>query len=101
MKYLLTAVTALLASASLTFAADAAADAKDKKGEKKDPEVMFKKLDGNADGSVSLDEIKAGKMGQKDPAKAEAMFKKKDKDSDGKLTLEEFSAGGKKEKKDS
>ncbi len=69
------------------------------KGEKpkRDPAEMFKKLDTNGDGKISLDEFKAGPLGQKDPAKAEEIFKKKDKDGDGFLSLEEFSAeGGKK-----
>ena len=64
---------------------------------KRDPAEMFKKLDTNGDGKISLDEFKAGPLGQKDPAKAEEIFKKKDKDGDGFLSLEEFSAeGGKK-----
>ena len=68
---------------------------------KMDPAAAFAKLDTNGDKSVSLDEMKAGPMGKKDPAKAEEMFKKKDKDADGKLTLEEFSAKPeKKPKKD-
>lgn len=54
---------------------------------------MFKKLDANSDGSVSLEEFKASPRGQKDPAKAEEAFKRMDKDSDGKLTLEEIKAG--------
>jgi len=76
-------------------AAPAAADAKPKR----DPAEVFKKLDANGDGKVSLEEFKAGPAGKKDPAKAEEIFKKKDKDGDGFLTLEEFSApGGKKNK---
>jgi Ca2+-binding EF-hand superfamily protein len=66
---------------------------------KRDPAEVFKKLDTNGDGKVSLEEFKAGPAGKKDPAKAEEIFKKKDKDNDGSLTLEEFSAaGGKKNK---
>lgn len=66
---------------------------------KRDPAEVFKKLDTNGDGKVSLEEFKAGPAGKKDPAKAEEIFKKKDKDNDGFLTLEEFSAhGGKKNK---
>ena len=56
------------------------------------PEEIFKKLDTNNDGSLSLDEFKAGRMAQRDPSKAEEMFKKIDTDSDGKVTLEEFKA---------
>jgi Ca2+-binding EF-hand superfamily protein len=91
MKKLLTTLMALAVGSSLALAA--------KGGGKRNPEDAFKKLDGNSDSSLSLDEFKAGPMGKKDPAKAEEIFKKKDKDSDGKLTLEEFKAGGGKKKK--
>lgn len=93
----------LLLAPAIAFAADEAKPAAPEKAPtapaeggkgKADPEKAFKKLDSNADGSVSLEEFKAGPMGKKDPAKAEEIFKKKDKDSDGKLTLEEFKAGG-------
>jgi len=79
-------------------AAPAAPAAGDAAKPKKDPAEVFKKLDANNDGKISLDEFKAGPAGKKDPAKAEEIFKKKDKDNDGFLTLEEFSAGGKKNK---
>jgi len=67
--------------------------------EKKSPEEVFKKLDTDGDGFISLDEFKASPRGQKDPAKAEEAFKKADTNGDGKLSLEEFKAmphGGKK-----
>ena len=62
-------------------------------GGRPSPEEIFKKLDTNNDGVISLDEFKAGPRAQKEPDKAEAAFKKMDKDGDGKLTLEEFKAG--------
>ncbi len=62
-------------------------------GGRPNPEEIFKKLDTNNDGSLSLDEFKAGPRAQKEPDKAEAAFKKMDKDNDGKLTLEEFKSG--------
>lgn len=64
------------------------------KGQRPNPEAQFKKLDTNADASVSLDEFKASPQSQKDTTKAEAMFKRLDKDGDGKLTLEEFKTRG-------
>lgn len=95
--------TTLATAADEKPAAPAAGDAKPAAGAeakpKRDPAEVFKKLDANGDGKVSLEEFKAGPAGKKDPAKAEEIFKKKDKDNDGSLTLEEFSApGGKKNK---
>ena len=92
MKKLITVIAALAVGVTFATAADA-----EKKGEAKkgghNPEETFKKLDTNGDGSVSLDEFKAGPMGKKDPTKAEEMFKKRDTNGDGKLSMEEFSAG--------
>ena len=53
---------------------------------------FFKKLDTDGDGSLSLDEFKAGPAGQKNPGMAEEYFKKLDQNGDGKVTLEEFTS---------
>ncbi len=110
MKSITSILAALALGTTLATAADekpaapaAGGDAKPAAGAdakpKRDPAEVFKKLDTNGDGKVSLEEFKAGPAGKKDPAKAEEIFKKKDKDGDGFLTLEEFSAaGGKKNK---
>ena len=110
MKSITSILAALALGTTLATAADekpaapaAGGDAKPAAGAdakpKRDPAEVFKKLDANGDGKVSLEEFKAGPAGKKDPAKAEEIFKKKDKDGDGFLTLEEFSAaGGKKNK---
>lgn len=57
-----------------------------------DPEKIFKKLDSDGNGSVSLEELKASHKGQKDPAKAEEVFKKIDADSNGSISEQEFKA---------
>jgi phage terminase small subunit len=84
----------LLLTPAIAMAADTAAPKKPGKGGDKrpTPEEAFKKLDANADGTVSLEEFKASPRGKKDATKAEEAFKKMDKDSDGKLTLDEFKA---------
>ena len=57
-----------------------------------DPAKIFARKDTNSDGSLTLDEFKAG---MKDNAldKADRRFKKIDSNSDGKLSLDEFKAG--------
>ncbi len=82
----------LAIAASLSYGEDAPAKPDKPKGP--NPEEMFKKLDANADGSVTLEEFKAAPKAQKDPAKAEEKFKKMDADSSGGVSLEEFKAAG-------
>ena len=86
---------ALLLGFALAFGSSAAFAAKPKTS----PEDLFKKLDSNNDGKLSLEEFKAGPAAQKDPTKAEAKFKKMDTNNHGFLTLEEFKAGMEKKPK--
>ena len=82
----------LAIAASLSYGQDA--PAKPDKPKHPNPEEMFKTLDTNSDGSLSLDEFKASPKAQKNPAKAEERFKKMDTNSDGSVSLEEFKAAG-------
>jgi Ca2+-binding EF-hand superfamily protein len=93
-------LTSILSALALTTAFATAAD-EPAKGEKKkaDPEAMFKKLDADSNGSVSLQEFKDSPRGKKDPAKAEETFKKKDTNNDGSLSLDELKAHGPKGEK--
>lgn len=86
-KYLLT--LSLLSSAAFAQEGQPAA-------EKPKPnfEAMFKKLDANGDGKISLEEF----TGKRDPAKAKAAFEKKDKNKDGFITMDEFVPAPKKAK---
>lgn len=53
-------------------------------------EQLFKNFDTNSDGGISLDEYKAGMVGQMAPERVPTVFKQKDRNSDGKLTLAEL-----------
>lgn len=65
---------------------------KGEKGKRPAPEAIVKHLDKDGDGSLSLEEFKAGKRAQENPEKAEEMFKKVDADSNGKVSVEELKA---------
>ena len=100
MKHRIHILGALAIATSLTFAQDEAP--KGPKGPggpggpgkgRPNPEEVFKKLDTDNNGSLNLDEFKAGPMGQKDPERAAKVFEKLDADDDGALSLEEFKKG--------
>ena len=88
MKILPLLIATLSASSFVALAADEkpAAPAKPKR----DPAQLFKNFDRDNDGGITLEEYKAGMVGQMDPARVETVFKQKDKDGDGKLNLDEL-----------
>lgn len=102
MKTCIHTLSALVIAASLSFAQDGPKGPGGPggpggpdgpgKGNRPNPEEIFKKLDADADGSVTLDEFKKSPRAQKDEAKAEEIYKKIDTNSDGSVTLEEFKA---------
>src|SRR4051812_36464766 len=91
MKALITTIAALSLGATLCMAQDKPPGPPPGGGEggpggggRPNPEEAFKKLDTNGDGSVSLEEFKAGPMAQRNPERADVAFKRMDKDGDGK-----------------
>lgn len=56
---------------------------------KKTPEEVFKSLDKNKDGKLTMSEMVGNKEGEA-KTKAENAFKKADKNHDGTVTLDEF-----------
>ena len=90
----ITGILSILALAGrLAVAEDAAKPGEPGKpgeGKRPSPEEIFKKLDANADGSVSKDEFMAGPRAKQDPAKGGEHFTRMDTDKDGKLSKEEF-----------
>jgi Ca2+-binding EF-hand superfamily protein len=94
-------LTALVLFAGPSFGDD---EAKAKAKPKRNPEVLFKKLDADNDGKVSKEEfLKLGELGKgklKDkPKLLDKMFQKLDANNDGFLTLEEFKKIGELRKK--
>jgi hypothetical protein len=90
MKTYLPIIGAMAIATSLTFAQDAPKGPGGPRKGRPDPEKIFKKLDADGNGSVSLEEFKAGPRAQEHPEKADEIFKKIDKDDNGELSLEEF-----------
>lgn len=96
MKTCIYTFSALAIAASISFAQDGPKGPKGPggpggpKGPRPNPEEIFKKLDADSSGSISLEEFKAAPRAQKDPDKADAIFKKIDKDANGELSADEF-----------
>ncbi len=88
MKTCIQTLSIMALAASLSYGEDTA------KPERKrpDPEKMFKRLDSDSNGSISLAEFKASPRAQRNPEKAGRIFKKIDADSNGEATLDEFKA---------
>ena len=92
MKPLITTLTALAIATSLSSAQTKPATGPHGQGKPPSPEQIFKKLDTNGDGFLSLAEFKARPKAQENPARAEAVFKKIDTNGDGKISLDELKA---------
>jgi len=96
MKRLLTWVCLFGFLASLV--GEAAAEDKKPEKKKRDVEAVFKKLDADSDGKLTVAEFKGKKKG-KALERAEKIFARLDKDKNGSVSLEEFKNRGKKPKK--
>lgn len=90
MKHWIQTLGILVIASSFAFAQNAPK----KERNRPNPEAMFKKLDSNGNGSLSLDEFKASPMGKKNEERATKAFGKMDADSDGSVSLDEFKARG-------
>ncbi len=98
-KLALAALALALFTGAPTFAEDAPAPAPAPGGDhpkgdhpKMDPEAIFKHIDADGDGKITLAELKASKKFKDAPDKAEPAFKEMDANGDGSVTLEEFKA---------
>jgi hypothetical protein len=90
MKTCIQSLAIMALAASFSFAEEAPKGPE--KGKRPNPEKLFKKLDADSSGSLSLEEFKASPMGKRNPDKAEQIFNKMDKDSADGVSLEEFKA---------
>jgi Ca2+-binding EF-hand superfamily protein len=96
MKTTIALLSVMALAGSLSFGREAPVGApKGPRGpakERPNPGELFNKLDTSGDGQVSLEEFKAGPMGQRLGDKAGEVFNKIDTDSSGGISLEEFKA---------
>lgn len=76
-------IVALFCSYTLVAAADDASS-------KARLAQLFKNFDTNGDGGISLEEYKAGMVGNMAPERMEKVFHEKDRNKDGKLHLDEL-----------
>ena len=76
--------------AAVFFSFSVMAFAEDAPAPKNRAQQLFKNFDANSDGGISLDEYKAGMVGNMSPVRVESVFKEKDRNADGKLNLEEL-----------
>lgn len=86
--FALLTLVAVSCGAASTFAADKP---------KADPEAAFKKMDKDADGSLTEAELVGKKEGDA-AEKSKKLFTRLDTNKDGKVSLDEFKARGKKAK---
>lgn len=90
--------TLKLGTLALALFAFTSIEAQEKK--KPDPEKMFKRLDANEDGVITLEEFKSAKRkNEVSDEKLEKNFARMDEDSNGEVTLEEMKASREKGKK--
>ena len=94
-KFIITTVVCSVLSLSSGFAKGKGKGKAEKGDKKAHAEAVFAKLDGDKDGSLTLEEFSSGKKATKKPEKAKKHFAKLDKDNNSKVSKEEFLAGAK------
>ncbi len=90
MRYCLQILFITAGAVSLSFGEEG--PAKPEKTKVPNPEKLFKKLDTDSNGSLSLEEFKASARAKKNEARAEKMYKRMDNDSKDGVSLAEFTA---------